>query len=142
MVVRNALQDFKAIGWKLFFGAAGVALFGAFGAPAGAQDAAFDFAVTTIDETSVIWRVDRLSGEIGMCRFEQAKRAQIGALNCAKRGAGTGVQQEPGPYGLKAGRFEDETAMFRINLRTGSASLCYDKKQKNGREVVCTEPNK
>ena len=110
--------------------------------PAEAQEAAYDFAVTMVDETSVIWRVDRLSGEVGMCRYEQVKRAQIGALKCAGRGAGTGVQQEPGPYGLKAGQFDDESGMFRVNLRTGSASLCYDVKQKNGREVVCTEPSR
>ena len=111
-------------------------------APLSAQEGTFDFAVSMIDETSVIWRVDRLSGEVGMCRFEQAKRAQVGALKCANRGTGAGVQQEPGPYGIKAGRFEDESAMFRVNLRTGSASLCYDVKHKDGRQVVCTEPNR
>ena len=120
----------------------GAALAVLIAAPADAQEAAFDFAVTMDDETSVIWRVDRLSGEVGMCRYEQVKRAQIGALKCAGRGAGTGVQQEPGPDGLKAGPFDDESGMFRVNLRTGSASLCYDVKQKNGREVVCTEPSR
>ncbi len=111
-------------------------------APARAQDATFDFAVSKIGETSVLWRVDRLSGEVGMCRFEQANGEEVGALKCANRGPGAGVQEEPGPYGLKAGQFEDESAMFRVNPRTGSASLCYDIKKKDGCQVVCTEPNR
>jgi len=110
--------------------------------PALAQENTFDFEVMRLKDTSVIWRVDRLSGEIGMCRFEQAKRDAVGALACANRGVGAGIQQETGPYGLKVARFEDENGMFRVNLRTGSASLCYDIKQKDGRQVVCTEQNR
>ena len=110
--------------------------------PALAQQNDFDFKVARLKDTSVLWRVDRLSGEIGMCRFEQAKRDEVGALNCTARGPGAGIQEEPGPYGLKAGQFDDESAMFRVNLRTGSASLCYDIKHKDGRRVVCTEPNR
>jgi hypothetical protein len=119
------------------------ALFAGLGAgPVLSQESTFEFEVMRLKDTSVIWRVDRLSGEIGMCRFEQGKRDAVGALVCANRGAGAGIQDETGPYSLKAGRFDDENGMFRINLRTGSASLCYDIKRKDDHRVVCTEHNR
>ena len=120
-----------------------MALFGCWAlAPALAQNSTFEFKVATTKGANALWRVDRLSGEVGMCYFEQARRKRIGALKCTTRGPGAGVQNEPVPFGLCPAVFDDESAVYRINLRIGSASLCYDIKRKDGHQVICTESNR
>jgi hypothetical protein len=53
-----------------------------------------------------VYRLDRMSGEIGACQY----------------GAGP---QTPSEYSLISSRHEREGGIFRIDMRTGNMSICY-----------------
>jgi len=105
---------------------------------------------------SVVYRVDKLTGDIIACEFARSPgRTDVGpgafgVTDCFRSGEGA-TGQEPGDYGLIATRHEQEGGVFRVNYRTGSLSICYlyYQREKQGdheaivdKYVVCTPPSK
>ena len=80
-----------------------------------------------------IYRVNRLTGEMGACQYA-IKEGSVGVALCYPAGEGGGPQPVPGDYDLVASNHEREGGIFRVNTRTGEASVCYVMAER----VVCT----
>ncbi len=83
-----------------------------------------------------VYRLDRVTGEMGACQYG-VKEDGTGVTLCFPAGNGAG-KQEPGDYILVASNHQKESAVFRIDQRTGSMSVCYVWKE----QVICTPPAK
>lgn len=82
-----------------------------------------------------MYRVNRLTGEMGACQYV-AKPETVGVALCHEAGEGAGPQPIPGDYDLVRSSHEREGGVFRVNSRTGEVSVCYvDMKLA---KVVCT----
>jgi hypothetical protein len=103
-------------------------------APARAADYAFVAAPQT--DLNRVYRVDRVTGEVGACQYG-LKEDNTGVTLCFPGGVGAG-KQEPGEYMLIASHHEKESAVFRVDRRTGAMSVCYVYNQ----QVICTPPNR
>lgn len=103
-------------------------------APLAASANNFEFLAAPEIELNIIYRVDKLSGEVGACQYGD-KEGAIGVTLCYPPGQGAGAQT-PSAYALVSSRHEREAGVFRVDLRTGAMSVCYVLKQ----EVVCTPP--
>jgi hypothetical protein len=116
--------------------AAAVTLSAAVGllAPLAASAASFEFLAAPEIELNIIYRVDKVTGEVGACQYGD-KEGTIGVTLCYPPGQGAKALT-PSAYSLVASRHEREAGVFRVDLRTGSMSVCYVLKQ----EVVCTPP--
>jgi hypothetical protein len=112
--------------------AAGV--FAALAAPALAGQ--FDFVPAPQTDLNRIYRIDRVTGEVGACQYGQ-KEGTFGVTLCFPAGDGAS-KQEPSEYGLVASRHEREGGVFRVDMRTGAMSICYVFDER----VVCTPPEK
>ncbi|GGE37488.1 hypothetical protein GCM10007276_13630 [Agaricicola taiwanensis] len=71
-----------------------------------------------------VYRVNRLTGEVGACQYA-LKDNSVGVTLCYATGEGAGPQSEPGDYDLVASSHEREGGIFRVNRRTGEMSVCY-----------------
>jgi hypothetical protein len=118
--------------------AIGFVVAGALAAPTAAQmpqmtksEAGYEFVAPPSIKSNRIYRVHRLTGEVGACQYETGPG--IGNTKCLASGEGAG-KQEPGDYGLVASHMQDEGGVFRINRRTGEMSICYV----SGDRAVCT----
>jgi hypothetical protein len=80
-----------------------------------------------------IYRVNRLTGEMGACQYA-VKEGTIGVALCYPAGEGGGPQPVPGDYDLVRSNHEREGGIFRVNTRTGEISVCYVLTER----VVCT----
>jgi hypothetical protein len=80
-----------------------------------------------------IYRVNRLTGEMGACQYA-VKPDTVGVALCHPAGEGAGPQPVPGDYDLVRSNHEREGGIFRVNTRTGEVSVCYVQTDK----VVCT----
>ena len=80
-----------------------------------------------------IYRVNRLTGEMGACQYA-VKEGSIGTAMCYPAGEGGGPQPVPGDYDLVRSNHEREGGIFRVNSRTGEVSVCYVLTER----VVCT----
>jgi hypothetical protein len=80
-----------------------------------------------------IYRVNRLTGEMGACQYA-VKEGTIGVALCYPAGEGGGPQPVPGDYDLVRSNHEREGGIFRVNTRTGEVSVCYVLTER----VVCT----
>jgi hypothetical protein len=96
----------------------------------------FDFVPSPQTDLNRIYRVDRVTGEVGACQYGQ-KEGTFGVTLCFPAGEGAG-KQEPSEYGLVASRHEREGGVFRVDMRTGAMSICYVFDER----VVCTPPEK
>jgi hypothetical protein len=85
--------------------------------------ASFEFAPAPQTDLNRVYRIDRATGEVGACQF-QLKEGGVGLTVCFPPGEGAGPQPA-GEYGLMPSRHEKEGGIFRVNLRTGEASVCY-----------------
>jgi hypothetical protein len=94
----------------------------------------FEFLAAPEIELNIIYRVDKATGEVGACQYGD-KEGTIGVTLCYPPGQGAKALT-PSSYGLVASRHEREAGVFRVDLRSGSMSICYVLKQ----EVVCTPP--
>lgn len=94
----------------------------------------FDFLAAPEIELNIIYRVDKVTGEVGACQYGD-KEGTIGVTLCYPSGQGAKAQT-PSNYALVASRHEREAGVFRVDLRSGFMSICYVLKQ----EVVCTPP--
>jgi hypothetical protein len=71
-----------------------------------------------------IYRVNRLTGEVGVCQYG-LKENSVGVTLCYATGEGAGAQSEPGDYDLVPSSHQKEGGIFRVNRRTGDMSVCY-----------------
>jgi hypothetical protein len=104
------------------------------GGPATAAE--YDFVAAPQKDLNRIYRVDRITGEVGACQYG-LKEDNTGVTLCFPAGDGAG-KQEPGDYALFASNHEKESAVFRVDQRTGRMSVCYVWKQ----QVICTPPER
>jgi hypothetical protein len=98
--------------------------------------APYDFAPAPQTDLNRIYRVDRVTGEVGACQYGQ-KDGSFGVTICYSAGEGAGPM-EPSDYGLIASHHEHEAGVFRVDYRTGAMSICYVFED----HVVCTAPEK
>lgn len=106
-------------------------------APLAAQAAAnYEFLAAPEIDLNRVYRLDKATGEIGACQYG-LKENSIGVTLCYAPGEGAGAQS-PSEYGLVASRHEREGGVFRVDLRTGTMSICYVLNE----QVVCTPPAK
>ena len=96
----------------------------------------YSFVAAPQKDLNRIYRVDRSTGEVGACQYG-VKEDNTGVTLCFAAGEGAG-RQEPGDYVLIASSHEKESAVFRVDQRTGSMSICYVWKD----QVICTPPNR
>lgn len=101
----------------------------------GALAQQYEFVATPHQGLNRIYRVDKLTGEMGACQYG-LKEGAVGVTICyeAGEGAKAGVQ---GDYGLHASNHQSEAGIFRVNRRSGEMSICY---VLNDEQVVCTPP--
>jgi len=105
-------------------------------ASTGLAAGAYDFVAAPATDLNRVYRVDRSTGEMGACQYG-LQEGTIGVTICYPAGEGGGPQP-PGDYTIMASRHEQESGVFRLNLRTGEMSNCYVLEEK----VVCTRPAK
>jgi hypothetical protein len=115
---------------------AAAAVFSGIILPVAAEAGQFDFTPAPQSDLNRIYRIDRVTGEVGACQYGQ-KEGTFGVTLCFPPGEGAG-KQEPSEYGLVASRHEREGGVFRVDMRTGAMSVCYVFDEK----VVCTPPEK
>jgi hypothetical protein len=96
----------------------------------------YEFMPAPQTDLNRIYRVDRVTGEVGACQYGQ-KEGTFGVTLCFGAGDGAG-KQEPSEYSLVSSRHEREGGVFRVDLRTGAMSICYVFDER----VVCTPPEK
>jgi hypothetical protein len=92
----------------------------------------FSFVAAPQKDLNRIYRVDRVTGEVGACQYG-VKEDNTGVTLCFPPGDGAG-KQEAGEYALLASNHEKESAVFRVDQRTGMMSVCYVWKE----QVICT----
>ncbi|WP_244642045.1 hypothetical protein [Chelatococcus reniformis] len=96
----------------------------------------YDFVPAPQVDLNRIYRVERVTGEMGACQYG-LKEASIGVTLCYPAGEGGGPQP-PGDYRLVASKHDREGGVFRVNDKTGEMNICYVFNEK----VVCTPPAK
>lgn len=106
------------------------------GASASALAGQFEFLAAPQTNLNRIYRLDRATGEVGACQYG-LKEGTIGVTLCYGPGEGA-TAQTPSEYSLVASRHEQEAGIFRVDLRNGTASICYVLNE----QVVCTPPGK
>ena len=100
-------------------------------APAAAQN--FEFKASPHISLNRVYRVDRVTGEMGACQYGLVDNS-VGATLCYPAGDGA-TAQPPGEYGLVASGHQQESGIFRVNRKTGDMSICY---VLNDEKIVCT----
>lgn len=93
----------------------------------------FDFLSPPSPDANRIYRVNIYSGEMTVCWYDKLEGAD--ATRCLPPGPGAGPQ-ERGLYTLVATNMRKEKGVFRVNLVTGSLSVCWVKND----QMVCTPP--
>jgi hypothetical protein len=96
----------------------------------------FEFIPAPQTDLNRIYRIDRVTGEVGACQYGQ-KEGTFGVTLCFPAGDGAG-KQEPSEYSLVSSRHEREGGVFRVDTRTGAMSVCYVFDER----VVCTPSEK
>jgi hypothetical protein len=74
---------------------------------------------------------------MGACQYGIAKEGSVGVTLCYKPGEGA-TAQTPSEYTLLASHHEREAGIFRLDLRSGSVSICYVLND----QIVCTIPGR
>ena len=110
-----------------------VGLLGAIASDRSAQAQNFEFKASPHIALNRVYRVDRVTGEMGACQYGLVDNS-VGATLCYPAGEGASTQIA-GDYGLVASSHQQESGIFRINRKTGDMSICY---VLNDEKVVCT----
>lgn len=113
-------RNLAALGFVLLAGATGAAA------------ASYEFLAAPEIDLNRVYRLDKATGEIGACQYG-LKEGTIGVTLCYPPGEGAGPQGSS-EYALVASRHEREGGVFRVDLRTGTMSICYVLNS----AVVCT----
>ena len=105
---------------------------------------------------SLLYRLDRLTGDVIACQFAKTPgKSEVGpgayGVTVCYRGGDGAVNQPPGDYDLVSSHNEQEGGVFRVDRRSGAMSVCYlyfQREKQGEREtvsdqyVVCTTPSK
>jgi hypothetical protein len=102
-----------------------------------AQAASYEFLAAPETDLNRVYRVDKATGEMSACQYGLSSEGSIGTTLCYPPGEGGGPQAQS-EYSLVASRHEREGGVFRVDLRTGTMSICYVLNE----AVVCTPPAK
>lgn len=98
--------------------------------------ASFEFLAAPETDLNRVYRLDKATGEMSACQYG-LKEGTVGTTLCYPPGDGGGAQQSS-EYALIASRHEREGGVFRVDVRTGTMSICYVLNE----AVVCTPPAK
>ena len=96
----------------------------------------YEFVAAPEIDLNRVYRLDKATGEVGACQYG-LKEGTVGVTLCYPAGEGAGPQGSS-EYALIASRHEREGGVFRVDLRTGTMSICYVLNE----AVVCTPPKK
>jgi hypothetical protein len=147
------LQFAEVAMWARISGFGFAALAACWASPV-AQAGQFEFLAAPQINLSLVYRLDKLSGDVIACQFAHnpgrpdVGPGAFGVTSCYRSGEGA-TKQDPGDYGLIATRHEQEGGVFRVDNRTGALSICYlyFQREKQGdheaiadQYVVCTPP--
>jgi hypothetical protein len=99
--------------------------------------ASYEFLAAPETDLNRVYRIDKATGEMSACQYGLSSEGSIGTTLCYPPGEGGGPQAQS-EYGLVASRHEREGGVFRVDLRTGTMSICYVLNE----AVVCTPPAK
>ena len=121
-----------------------------------AAAATYEFLAAPEIDLNRVYRLDKATGEMGACQYglvegtdktpsrsdpggkdQGAKKDDVGATLCYPPGEGGGAQSQS-EYALVASRHNKEGGVFRVDVRTGTMSICYVLNA----AVVCTPPAK
>lgn len=114
--------------------AAGVGLL--LGAAGPAAAATYEFLAAPETDLNRVYRLDKATGEMGACQYGLSDNT-VGVTLCYPPGQGGGPQSQS-EYALIASRHDREGGVFRVDVRTGTMSICYVLND----TVVCTPPAK
>lgn len=98
--------------------------------------ASYEFLAAPETDLNRVYRLDKATGEMGACQYGLSE-GTIGVTLCYPPGEGGGPQSQS-EYALIASRHEREGGVFRVDVRTGTMSICYVLND----TVVCTPPAK
>ncbi len=99
---------------------------------AGARAATYEFLAAPETDLNRVYRLDKATGEMGACQYGLSE-GTIGVTLCYPPGEGGGPQSQS-EYALVASRHDREGGVFRVDVRTGTMSVCYVLNN----TVVCT----
>lgn len=105
--------------------------------PAAAVAQSYEFLAAPSKDINRVFRLEKTTGEVGACQYGIKPEAPMGVTLCYPAGEGAKGGQ-PGEYALVASRHESEGGVFRVDLRSGSMSICFVLDN----NVVCTAPAK
>lgn len=101
-----------------------------------ARAATYEFLAAPETDLNRVYRLDKATGEMGACQYGLSE-GTVGATLCYPPGEGGGAQSQS-EYALVASRHDREGGVFRVDVRTGTMSICYVLND----TVVCTPPAK
>ena len=101
-----------------------------------ARAASYEFLAAPETDLNRVYRLDKATGEMGACQYGLAQNT-VGVTLCYPPGEGGGPQSQS-EYALIASRHDREGGVFRVDVRTGTMSICYVLND----TVVCTPPGK
>ncbi len=104
----------------------------------GARAGTYEFLAAPQTDLNRVFRLDRVTGEVGACQYGLKEGAPFGVTLCYPAGEGA-KGGAPGEYELVSSRHTGEAGVFRVDLRTGAMSICF---VFNESSVVCTAPAK
>lgn len=98
----------------------------------------FQFLAPPQSDLNRIYKINRITGEVGACQFGLDQTTPKGQPNfgvtlCYAEGPGAGAQS-PSDYHLVGSHDAADGGVFRVDLSTGAISVCYVIEDK----VVCT----
>jgi hypothetical protein len=121
-----------------FFSRAALAAVAVLSSVAALAGGNYEFLAAPQVNLNLVFRVNRVNGEVGACHFGLQKGAAIGVTLCYPPGEGAKAGAES-DYSLVASHHTGESGVFRVDLRTGEMAVCYLLAAKS---VVCTPPAK
>ena len=101
-----------------------------------AWGATYEFLAAPETDLNRVYRLDKATGEMSACQYGLSE-GTVGTTICYPPGEGGGAQTQS-EYALVASRHEREGGVFRVDVRTGTMSICYVLNE----AVVCTPPAK
>ena len=112
------------------------------GTSLGASAASYEFLAAPEKDLNRVYRLDKATGEMGACQYGLAqggddKKDDVGVTLCYPSGVGAGAQSQS-EYALVSSHHDKEGGVFRVDVRTGTMSICYVLNE----TVVCTPPAK
>ena len=98
-----------------------------------AQAASYEFLAAPETNLNRVYRLDKATGEMGACQYGLAAQSSVGTTLCYPPGEGGGPQAQS-EYALIASHHAGEGGVFRVDVRSGTMSICYVLNE----TVVCT----